>query len=465
MKKLLVSLALLTAFQASAEVSESLNESKKTVQEVVKQPGSIELAYKNEFAFLEAQRKDLQKRLGKLLRTADKEYELEKSALQGLEEETLISNTQVENYKVLLLDAERETQEAADNQELMQATFMQANSTLEKYGMDLEDDVAFVNLDDAGKVAGLFHQGNIQLEKLSSIHNEPGSFHLTDGIKVDGTLIHFGNVAVYGVSEKGSGVLVPAGEGLLKLSPKSSQETANSLLMGSIPHNLDIFLIENINTAVEEKQEKTALSVVQSGGMIAWIIVAFGIAALLMVLARIVFLKKAGSSTEAVLGAVRPYVENNDIPAALDVCKSYQGASARVLAATVRNLDRDREHLEDIVSESILHESDYLDRFATAILVLAAVSPLMGLLGTVTGMISTFDVITEFGTGDPKMLSGGISEALVTTELGLIVAIPAVLLGNLLSGWAERIKGDMEKVALRVINIAKQNEDAKQEAA
>ena len=69
-------------------------------------------------------------------------------------------------------------------------------------------------------------------------------------------------------------------------------------------------------------------------------------------------------------------------------------------------------------------------------------------------MITTFDVITEFGTGDPKLLSGGISTALVTTELGLIVAIPTLIVGNLLSAWSNRIKDNMEKAALRVTNIA-----------
>jgi biopolymer transport protein ExbB len=99
-----------------------------------------------------------------------------------------------------------------------------------------------------------------------------------------------------------------------------------------------------------------------------------------------------------------------------------------------------------------MHESGRLDRFGSVILVIAAVAPLLGLLGTVTGMIATFDIITEFGTGDPKLLSGGISIALVTTELGLIVAIPVLMVGNLLSGWAERIKDSMEHSALHVIN-------------
>ena len=78
----------------------------------------------------------------------------------------------------------------------------------------------------------------------------------------------------------------------------------------------------------------------------------------------------------------------------------------------------------------------------------------MGLLGTVTGMISTFDIITEFGTGDPKLLSSGISEALVTTELGLIVAIPSLLLGNMLNGWADNIQGELESLILRLQNVA-----------
>ena len=137
---------------------------------------------------------------------------------------------------------------------------------------------------------------------------------------------------------------------------------------------------------------------------------------------------------------------------ALEATKQLKGSTSRVVAAAVRNLDRDREHIEDIVAEQILHESSHLNRFGTFIIVIAAVSPLLGLLGTVTGMISTFDIITEFGTGDPKLLSSGISIALVTTEVGLAVAIPALIFGNLLSGWAESIKDDMEKAALHVMN-------------
>ena len=87
------------------------------------------------------------------------------------------------------------------------------------------------------------------------------------------------------------------------------------------------------------------------------------------------------------------------------------------------------------------------------IAVLAAVAPLLGLLGTVLGMIETFEVIALFGTGNAKAMAGGISVALVTTELGLAIAVPTLLAGNLLSGWSARIKNDMEKAALRITNL------------
>jgi biopolymer transport protein ExbB len=82
----------------------------------------------------------------------------------------------------------------------------------------------------------------------------------------------------------------------------------------------------------------------------------------------------------------------------------------------------------------------------------AAAAPLLGLLGTVTGMIKTFTLITIFGTGDAKSLSSGISEALVTTELGLIVAIPSLILHGLLSRMAKQKIGDLEQTSVSFLN-------------
>ena len=128
------------------------------------------------------------------------------------------------------------------------------------------------------------------------------------------------------------------------------------------------------------------------------------------------------------------------------------GPHARVLRDVVHALSLPRQAQLDTFNQSFLTESPRLDRFSALILVLAAIAPLLGLLGTVTGMIATFDTITQFGTGNPKLLSGGISEALITTELGLIVAIPSVLFGNLLKGWSESMKDVIEGDCLAAMN-------------
>jgi biopolymer transport protein ExbB len=235
--------------------------------------------------------------------------------------------------------------------------------------------------------------------------------------------------------------------------PRSTPETAQALAAGRAPATLDVFLFESADRAIEEQAGKTLLGVINSGGSIAWIIVAMGTLAGILIVLRAFFLRNASASTGRVEGEVGALVREARLEDALQACKRLKGSTARVVASAVRNLDRDRKHIEDIVSEQILHESAHLNRFGSFIIVIAAVAPLLGLLGTVTGMISTFDVITEFGTGDPKLLSSGISIALVTTEVGLAVAIPALIFGNLLSGWAESIKDDMEKAALHVMNL------------
>ena len=91
------------------------------------------------------------------------------------------------------------------------------------------------------------------------------------------------------------------------------------------------------------------------------------------------------------------------------------------------------------LDEAILRETPSIERGLVTLAILAAVAPMLGLLGTVSGMIETFQSITLFGTGDPKLMSGGISQALVTTELGLAVAIPILLIHSALSSKSNRL--------------------------
>ncbi len=409
----------------------------------------LEAAYQKEFAFLKAQKRELEKRYEETKTQHSDKLAAAKAEIDRLQQQMLLRTSKSEMLSEQLLEAERSEQDVQDNSAVLDGVIMQAATSLEPYGAKVDTESKAYD----AVIAGIFRDGVKTLDTLSSIRTESGSFFLTDGTKIDGQIVKIGNVASYGIGGNAAGALAPAGNGLLKLWDADAAATANAVAQGKHPETIGVFLYESLNNAVEQAKEKTVLSVIQSGGMIAWVIVVLGGVAALLIALRVLFLNRANARTRSVTDAVIAKVKSRDMASALEACQSEQGATARVLAATIRNIDRDREHLDDIIAESILHENGFLDRFGSVILVIAAVAPLLGLLGTVTGMISTFDVITEFGTGDPKLLSGGISEALVTTELGLIVAIPALLVGNLLSGWAERIKDHMEQAALRVSNV------------
>ncbi|WP_049721044.1 MotA/TolQ/ExbB proton channel family protein [Gilvimarinus polysaccharolyticus] len=111
------------------------------------------------------------------------------------------------------------------------------------------------------------------------------------------------------------------------------------------------------------------------------------------------------------------------------------------------------QYRDDRLFARLLQSRQYLERFLGAIAITAAVAPLLGLLGTVSGMIETFKLMTIFGAGDPAAVSGGISEALVTTELGLIVAIPALVLHALLSRRARHYEAELEKCAIELSKL------------
>jgi len=160
------------------------------------------------------------------------------------------------------------------------------------------------------------------------------------------------------------------------------------------------------------------------GGIIGYVIIGLGIVGLLMSLERLVSLGLASQKVSAQLKSDKPGQDN---------------PLGRVLLVAEEFKDSGIETLELKLGEAVFREVPRLTRSLLFIKIISVVAPLLGLLGTVTGMIVTFQAITLFGTGDPKLMAGGISTALVTTVLGLTVAIPVVLLHTLVSGRSKRI--------------------------
>ncbi len=458
MKKLLLLLPLL--FINVALSAETANASKKITKELAK-PVDLKTAYKREYAFLDAQKRELKKRLKDFKVKAKRDEKKLLNKIGSLERGSVTRADSIEQISSQLNDAELRNMAGLDRDEALQMTYSQAESTLKKYQIETDTKVNYTLGTDEEKVRFLFDNALELVEGLGKLRKSEGKFFLTSGKEVQGDVIQLGNIAAFGVSSEGSGTLVPAGGRNLKLWREPTADIAMALDSNEQPAQLKLFLFESREKAIEETPEKTWLSVIESGGVIGWIIVGLGGLAVLLIFVRIYLLFSNSSDTQKLTASITEQLNLGKLEEAKKICQTGSCAITRVMESTLRHIKDDRDHMEDIISEAILQESSVLNKFGTSILVIASVSPLLGLLGTVTGMISTFDIITEFGTGDPKLLSGGISIALVTTELGLIVAIPTLLFGSLLSAWSENIKMDMEVAALRITNIMLTGHDSK----
>lgn len=132
--------------------------------------------------------------------------------------------------------------------------------------------------------------------------------------------------------------------------------------------------------------------------------------------------------------------------------KQYRGITSllvrRFLTKKTGNLTVDKH----ILDETVMHYVSSLDSYLAVIQVLASIAPLLGLLGTVTGMITTFNIIAGFGTGNARAMAGGISEALITTQSGLLVAIPGLYMSGFLKRRAEILKQRLSSVGLYLLN-------------
>lgn len=471
MKKILVISLMLMAIASSGyakenktavtseDVSVSTPEGKPESAPSKKQGSSkqeavnLETAYKREYAFLEAQKRELMDRLRNYQSTASREEQALSSKINGLERSSVERSTKIDQLNAQLTEVERKEAAVTERSDVLETTYLQAEATLKNHGIEMPSAMKEAEGNDQIKVDFLFKQALSLLQGLGAIQTKSGSFFLENGKQTQGTLIHLGNIAAYGISTDGSGSLVPAGGGDFKVWKGSGAESADALGKNQQPDILKLFLFESRTNAIEETPEKTIIGIIDSGGPIGWVIVILGAVAVFLILIRAYLLRSNSANTHQLSDRILHQLAAGDLDAAKKNCEGSSSAISRVLLYTLRHLKDDRDHMEGIVYEAILQESGPLDRFGSAILVIASIAPLLGLLGTVTGMIETFDMITEFGTGDPKLLSEGIAIALVTTELGLIVAIPTLLLGSLLSSWARNIKRDMEHSALRITNV------------
>ena len=195
----------------------------------------------------------------------------------------------------------------------------------------------------------------------------------------------------------------------------------------------------------------------QRGGPIMWPILLCSVIAFAVVIERMIQLRREQIDTKSFMEQISKSLKRNKIMEALDLCERTQGPIANILKAGIMKHDRPRQEVREAVEDASIHEVPRLEKNLPVLATVAHVAPLLGLLGTVTGMVAAFQVIENKASSlnpvNPGDLAGGIWEALLTTVFGLCVAIPAYVAYNYLVSRVDGFILDMERSATDLLNI------------
>lgn len=193
------------------------------------------------------------------------------------------------------------------------------------------------------------------------------------------------------------------------------------------------------------------LETIQKGGIVMYPMILLSIFVFALIVERALFLRYMRKKSGPFMRTFFTHWDNGEFDKAFKETSGHEGPIARMLSEGHKVMDKSKESVKDALNQAALQEMPNLNRFLSTIAVIGTMMPILGLLGTVSGMISTFEVITVKGTGDPKALAGGISEALITTQTGLIFALPILLLHNFLQNRVDHYVNMMEGAASRFL--------------
>lgn len=198
---------------------------------------------------------------------------------------------------------------------------------------------------------------------------------------------------------------------------------------------------------------------VMKGGYLMYPIILCSILTLAILFERLFALRRSRIIPEKFIIEVSDLVRQQRMEDALTQCRLNDSSISRILMAGISRHDKSRQQVKEAIEDIGRLEAANLERFLNILGTIAGIAPLLGLLGTVTGMIKAFSVISHAGIGNPQMLAGGISEALITTAAGLTVAIPAFVFYKLLRSRVDKRILRMERVSIELLDLINQEKE------
>ena len=290
--------------------------------------------------------------------------------------------------------------------------------------------------------------GGLLLDEIASggtVQTQRGTFLGPDGQAREGSLLRAGSLFLGAVDQDGRGYLLTPGSVPPQAVPATPGEAEDAIAAWADGSGQTLPMDPTLGAALSLLQARRTLDDwIQGGGLLLWPILAIGLAALLAVLYKGARLFSARPCPADFADRLRTARDADGWPGVVRLLKSMpRFPAARVLLWARPDAAPDLRDKQ--LQEGFLFELRRLESWLGFIAVMAAVAPLLGLLGTVTGMIDSFQAVTVFGTANPRIMSSGISEALITTQAGLGVAIPAMLLHQFLKQRVQALSGDMEQ--------------------
>jgi len=276
-----------------------------------------------------------------------------------------------------------------------------------------------------------------------------------DGLVKNGKFILLGPVALFssdddslvGIAEQQLGSLEPTVMPFMDVKNVENIKKIVNAEEGLFPFDPSLGNARKI-----EETSESLFETINKGGIVGYVIVLMFFAVLSLSIFKWIQLSKIPMPRETDFKPLLNAMLYNDFEKAKSFLKTIKGPTANMLNIGLEHINEDNALVEEVMYEEMLTTRLKVEKYTPFIAVCASSAPLLGLLGTVTGIINTFKLITVFGSGDVKTLSGGISEALITTALGLIVAIFSLILFAFLSRKAKTIMDRMEKIAILFMN-------------
>ncbi|MBW2367593.1 MAG: MotA/TolQ/ExbB proton channel family protein [Deltaproteobacteria bacterium] len=450
MKRMIGWLSLITLFTAGQLLAaEQWTDVEKTINKEEKRAVSDAALTRK---LVKMDRGSLMTELKKLKRSAgSEEHRLNalKAEFEGLlqDEDTLIEELAVEHEEVEAVEGtvRSAVKDAAsvvrDNH--ITPEFPKRHEIIE----DLLDTSKFPGMEGIKSLVDLYFE---ELEATGTITRRSGDYVAPDGRSATGEIIRVGRFTSYFRATDGSvGFLRPesSGERMIGVPGEAPGSVVKAIKNYFADKTTVLPVDPSGGAAFAQMTESVDLKEkLEVGGILMWPILFVAALAFIFMIERLIVLGSTKANTDKIMGQLNDLAEKGKWKEARDVCElNSRTPTCRMLNSAIKHIGDAQEVLEGALQEAILREMPRLERFLPTLSILAMVSPLLGLLGTVTGMINVFQVITVSGTGDPRMLSGGISEALLTTQFGLIVAVPIMLVHHFLERRVDKIANDMEE--------------------